>query len=119
MAYCSFRNLAIPSWKQFCDHLGQHHRGGLERFDLFLRIGALRPILHHQHAERVAGTQDRDAQEGVVDFFAGLRPVRVGRVRRGVGQVDGVGFLATRPTRPSSDRITVWWTTSRLRPSVA
>ncbi len=74
------------------DHLRQHHGGGLERFDLLLGIGAPRAVLHHQHAQRVAGPQDRHAQEGVVDLFAGLRPIGEGRMGLGVGQVDGVRF---------------------------
>ena len=81
------------------DHLRQHHGGGLERLDLLLRIGAPRPVLHHQHAERVAGAQDRDAEEGVVDLFAGLRPVGEGGMGLGVGQVDGVR-PRWRPGRP-------------------
>ncbi len=55
------------------DHLRQHHRGGLQRLDLLLDIGALGAVLHHQDAECVAGTQDRHAEERVIDFFAGLR----------------------------------------------
>ena len=55
------------------DHLGEHHRGGLQRLLFLLGVGAPRPVLHHQHAERVAGAQDRHAEEGVVDLFAGLR----------------------------------------------
>ena len=70
------------------DHLRQHHRGGLQRLDLFLDIGALGAVLHHQHAERVAGAQDRHAEEGVVDFFAGLRAEREGRVALRVVQVE-------------------------------
>ncbi len=72
------------------DHLRQHHGGGLQRLDLFLRIGPPRPVLHHQHAERIAGAQDRHAEERVVDFLAGLRPIGEGRMRLRVGQVDGV-----------------------------
>ncbi len=45
------------------DHLRQHHRGGLQRLDLFLDISPLGAVLHHQHAERVAGAQDRNAEE--------------------------------------------------------
>ena len=63
------------------DHLGEHHRGGLQRLFFLLGIGAARAVLHHQHAERVAGAQDRHAEEGVVDFFAGFRPEREGRMR--------------------------------------
>ncbi len=72
------------------DHLGEHHRGGLQRLFFFLRIGAPRPVLHHQHAERVAGPQDRHAQERVIVFLAGLRPVGEGRVVLGLREVDRV-----------------------------
>ena len=74
------------------DHLGQHHGGGLQRFDFFFRIGAPRAVLHHQHAERVAGAQDRHAEEGVIDFFAGFRPEGEGRMRLRVRQIDGAGL---------------------------
>ena len=74
------------------DHLGEHHRGGLQRLDLFLDIGALGAVLHHEHAERVAGAQDRHAEEGVVDFFAGLRAVGEGRVALRVVQIERRGF---------------------------
>ena len=70
------------------DHLRQHHRGGLQRLDLFLDIGALGAVLHHQHAERIAGAQDRHAEEGVVDFLAGLRAEREGGVALRVVQVE-------------------------------
>ena len=70
------------------DHLRQHHGGGLQRLDLFLDIGALGAVLHHQHAERVAGAQDRHAEEGMVDFFAGLRAERERRVALRVAQVE-------------------------------
>ena len=66
------------------DHLGEHHRGGLQRLLFLLGVGAPRPVLHHQHAERVAGAQDRHAEEGVVDLFAGLR--------RGTRRPDGSGL---------------------------
>ena len=62
------------------DHLRQHHGGGLQRLDLFLDIGALGAVLHHQHAERVAGAQDRHAEERMVDFFAGFRAERERRM---------------------------------------
>ncbi|MGX0998611.1 hypothetical protein AB7M38_005903 [Bradyrhizobium diazoefficiens] len=70
------------------DQLGQHHRGGLQRLELFLDIGALGAVLHHQHAERVAGAQDRHAEEGVVDLFAGLRAEREGRMALRVVQIE-------------------------------
>ena len=62
------------------DHFRQHHGGGLQRLDLFLDIGALGAVLHDQHAERVAGAQDRHAEERMVDFFAGFRPERERRM---------------------------------------
>ena len=68
------------------DHLGQHHRDGLERLDLLLGIDALGPVLHHQHAERLAAAQDRHAEEGVVDLLARLGLVGEGGVVLRVGQ---------------------------------
>ncbi|MGY4354280.1 hypothetical protein ACVW0J_000773 [Bradyrhizobium sp. i1.7.7] len=70
------------------DQLRQHHRGGLERLELLLDIIALGAVLHHQHAERVAGAQDRHAEEGVIDFFAGLRAEREGRVALRVAEIE-------------------------------
>ncbi len=66
------------------DHLGEHHRGGLQRLLFLLGIGPVRPVLHDQHAQRVAGAQDRHAEERVVDFFAGFRSVREGGVGLGI-----------------------------------
>ncbi len=71
------------------DHLGEHHRRGLQRLDFLFRIGAPRAVLHHQHAERVAGAQDRHAHEGMVDFLAGLRPEGERRMGLRVGKIDG------------------------------
>ena len=45
------------------DHFRQHHGGGLQRLDLFLDIGALGAVLDDQHAKRIAGPQDRHAEE--------------------------------------------------------
>ncbi len=70
------------------DHLRQHHRGGLQRLDLFLDIGALGAVLHHQHAERIAGAQDRNAEERMIDFFAGLRAERERRMALRVAQIE-------------------------------
>ena len=74
------------------DHLGEHHRRGLQRLFFFFGVGAAGAVLHHQHAERVAGAQDRHAEERMVDFFAGFRPEREGRVGLRVRQVDRIGF---------------------------
>ncbi len=70
------------------DQLRQHHRGGLQRLELFLDIIALGAVLHHQHAERVAGPQDRHAEEGVVNLFAGLGAEREGGVALRVAQIE-------------------------------
>ena len=75
-----------------CDHFREHHRGGLQRLFFLFGIIAVRAVLHHQHAERIAGAQDRHAEEGMVDFLAGFRPVGEGRMRLRVRQVDGVGL---------------------------
>jgi hypothetical protein len=73
------------------DHLGEHHGRGLQRLLFLFGISAPGAVLHHQHAEGVARAQDRHAEEGVVDFFAGLRPIGEGRMGLGVGQVDRLG----------------------------
>ncbi len=74
------------------DHLGEHHRRGLQRLFFLFRVGAARAVLHHQHAERIAGAQHRHAEEGVVDFFAGFRPEREGRMALRVRQIDRIGL---------------------------
>ncbi len=74
------------------DHLGEHHRRRLQRFFFLFGVGAARAVLHHQHAERIAGAQDRHAEERMIDFFAGFRPVGEGRMRLRVRQVDRIGF---------------------------
>ncbi len=73
------------------DHLGEKHGGGLERLDLFLRIGAPGAVLHHQHADRRAAAQDRHAEERLIDLFARLGLVREGRMMLGVGQRERLG----------------------------
>ncbi len=70
------------------NHLRQHHRGGLQRLDLFLDISAFGAVLHHQHAERIAGAQNRHAEEGVIDFFAGFRAERERRMALRVGKIE-------------------------------
>ena len=74
------------------DHLGEHHRRGQQRLDLLLGIDAVRPVLHDEHAERLAGAQHRHAEEGVVDLLAGLGPVGEGRVVLGVGRGERLGL---------------------------
>ncbi len=74
------------------DHLGQHHRRGLQRLFFLFGIGAARAVLHRQHAERIAGAQHRHAEERMIDFFAGFRTEREGRMRLRVRQIDRVGL---------------------------
>ena len=75
------------------DHLRQHHGGGLQRLDLFFGIEPVRAVLDNHDAERVTGPQDRNAEEGLIDFFARLGLVREGRMGLGVWQVQGFGLL--------------------------
>ena len=69
------------------DHFGEHHRRRLQRLDLFFGIGAARAVLYDQHAERIACPQYRHAEEGVIAFFAGFRPIGERRVSLRVRQV--------------------------------
>ncbi len=73
------------------DHLGKKHRGGLESLDLFLRIGAPRAVLHHEHANRRAAAQNRHAKERLIDLFARLGFVGERRMVLGVGQRERLG----------------------------
>ena len=73
------------------DHLREQHGGRLQRLELFLRIGAPRPVLHDQHPDRGAATQDRHAEERLVDFFARLGSVGKGRMMLRVGQRQRLG----------------------------
>jgi len=57
------------------DHFGEQHRRRLQRLDFFFGIGAPRPVLHDEHAERRAAAQHRHAEEGLINLFAGLRLV--------------------------------------------
>ena len=74
------------------DHLGEHHRGGLQRLLFLLRVSAPRPILHDQYAKRIARPQDGDPKERVVNLFARLCAIRKGRMVLRVRQVDRVGL---------------------------
>ena len=75
------------------DHLREHHRGGLERLDLLVGIDAVGLVLDGEHAERVAGAQQRHAEEGVIGLLARLRTVGEGRVRLRVGERERLGRL--------------------------
>ncbi len=101
------------------DHFGEQHGGRLQRFDLFLRISPAGAVLDDEHAERIAAAQNWHAEEGGIDFFARLRPVREGPMRLRIRERRGSAVSAIRPTRPSPARMVVRWTASRFRPSVA
>ena len=73
------------------DHLGDHHRRRFQRLDLVLAIMPLGAVLHDQDAERAAGAQHGNAEEGIVDLFAGLRQVGEGRMRLSVGKIERPG----------------------------
>ena len=98
------------------NHLRQHHGGGHNASTSSPSCAGA--VLHHEHAERVAGAQHRHAEEGVVDFFAGFRAIRERRMacasedwqRRLAGDKTDQAFCALR---------TVRCTASRFRPSVA
>ena len=66
--------------------LGQHHGNGLQDLDLVVVVLARLAILHHQHAEHAARTQDRHAHQRVIDLFAGLGPISEIGMGLGVGQ---------------------------------
>ena len=73
------------------EHLGQHHGGGLERLDLLLGVDPVGAVLDDEDAERVAGAQQRHAEEGVVDLLAGLGPVGEGGMGLGVRERERLG----------------------------
>ena len=101
------------------DHLGEQHRGDLQRLDLLLGIGAARAVLHDEHAERVAAAQDRHAEEGVVDFLARLRLVGEAGCACASDSASGSARSGNQADEALAGRIVVRWTASRLRPSVA
>ena len=85
------------------DHLGEHHRRRLEGFLFLLLVDARRPVLDDEHAQRVARAQDRDAEERLVDLFAGLRQVAERGVRLGVAEVQRPRLLGDRADEALAD----------------
>ncbi len=69
--------------------LGDHHGGGLQDLDVLLGVFLVRAVLDDEHAEDLAGAQDRHGQKRVIDFLARLRPVGEGGMMLGVGLVHG------------------------------
>ena len=75
------------------DHFGEQHRRRLQGLYFLLGIAAPHLVLNDENADGIAAAQDRDAQEGVVDLFARLRPVGEGRVLMRLGKRQGFGAL--------------------------
>ena len=69
------------------DQLGERHGDDLERLDLFFGVAPLGLVLDHDDANHPIAPDDRNAHEGMVDFFARLRPV--GEVRDPSGRRTG------------------------------
>ena len=67
---------------------GQHHRDRLQRLDLFLGVVTFGAVLHRQHADDLAASEDRHAHQRLVDFFAGFRPVGKTRMRLRIGEIE-------------------------------
>ncbi len=97
-----------------CHQLREDHRGGLQRLHFLFGIGALGTVLHHEHAERVAGAQDRHARERGIDLFARFRLVGEGRMILGIGQSQRLGLACDqadkaliRPHRGEMDSLAI------------
>mgnify|MGYP001251447888 CR=1 FL=1 len=85
------------------DLLGNDHRGGLQRLLLLLGVGAPRPVLHHQDAERSAPLEHRHAEVGELgdDFErdVGVLQVPAVRVRGNLGLREPAHLLMDRRMR--------------------
>ena len=57
------------------DMLGNHHRRGLEHFDILVGVLLWRAVLHHQYAEHLPAALNRNSEQRVIDILASLRPV--------------------------------------------
>ncbi len=66
---------------------GQQHGEGFEFLNLFGGVEAGRAVLHGNDADSVAGTADRDRQEGSERLLAGLGTVGKTGVVLGVSQI--------------------------------
>ncbi len=75
------------------DHLGDDHRRRLQRLRLLLGVGAPGGILDDEDADRVAGPQDRHAEEGIIDLLARLRLVGEARMQLRIGDVQDLRRL--------------------------
>ena len=73
-------------------HLGEQRRRGQHRLDLIFAIGVRIAVLHHQHAQRLAGAQHRHAEERLERIFTGFRPIGESGVRRGVVEAERFGL---------------------------
>ena len=84
------------------DHLGQHHRDGLQRLDLDVLVAARLGVLDREHADRALEPDDRHAGEAVEALLAGLRAGRRKRdARAASARLRIRPSAAMVPTRPS------------------
>ncbi len=79
------------------DHLREQHGGRLEDLDLLVDVDPSRLVLHHEHAERVAAAQHRNAEEGRVDLLPGFRAVGEGGMLLRIGEREAFGRLRDEP----------------------
>ena len=54
------------------DHLRQHHRRRFERLDLLLRVFPFDLVLNRENTDGAPFTDDRHAEEGVINLLPGL-----------------------------------------------
>ena len=74
------------------DQFGDDHGHGFEGFDFLVRVMTHGAVLHEQHADHAAATDDGHAHQRVIDFFAGFRAIGEIGVGLGVGQGQGAGM---------------------------
>ena len=71
------------------DHFGEDGRRGQHRLDFVFAVDARVAVLDDEDAQRLAGAQDRHAEEGVERVFAGFRAIGKGRMRRCLFEIEG------------------------------
>ena len=74
-------------------HLGQHHCRCLQRLFFFVGVVTTRAILHDKHANHRPATHDRNAEEGMINFFARFRQIFERGVVKGLREVQANGLL--------------------------
>ena len=86
-----------------CDELRDDHGNDLKRFFFLFRIGALVPVLDHQHPADPAAANNGDSHQRREHLFAGLRAIAEIRVGLGVGQVQRFGSQGDRADQPLTE----------------